>query len=219
MVHQINIFIHVVTGILALLIGIIPLISAKGGNIHKRFGKIFLVLMLVVIVTAVIGLIFYRNRPFLIVLTMMAAYQAFTGLRAIQTKENGPGKGDFLFSLLCFSYGLVFAWQLPSLNPEINMATIYYALFFLFMIMVYDMTRFVIKSGWNPKQLWLYEHIYKMIGAYTGLLSAFTGTVIVGWEPYNTIIPSTLGFLLIIVFIIKQAKSTKKSVQSNKISN
>ena len=46
----------------------------------------------------------------------------------------------------------------------------------LLLVITYDFLRYLIPSS-NYKMLWLYEHIFKMIGAFTALLSAFSGTV------------------------------------------
>ncbi len=187
------------------------MITRNGNKTHQRFGKIFLYFVLVVTITAVIGLIFYRNRPFLIVLTMLAAYQAFTGYRLTQSKDKGPGLLDFGFNLICLAYGIVFLFQLPDLNPVMQKPVIYFTLFFLFLIMLYDMIRFLARKKWNPKSLWIYEHIFKMIGAYSGLFSAFSGTVLTQWEPYNTIIPSSLCLFLIAGLIVRKI-NIKKSL-------
>ncbi len=47
-----------------------------------------------------------------------------------------------------------------------------------------------------------YEHIYKMTSAFSGLLSAFIGTVFEEYKPHSQYIPSALGVLIILGFII-----------------
>ena len=72
--HQINIFIHIFAGVLALLVGIVSFASQKGGARHAVAGRIFLGLMGAVLVTAGIGVIFFRDRPFLALLTIQTFY-------------------------------------------------------------------------------------------------------------------------------------------------
>ncbi|MDB5115703.1 MAG: hypothetical protein JWQ79_1195 [Mucilaginibacter sp.] len=48
---------------------------------------------------------------------------------------------------------------------------------------------------------WLYEHIVKMLGAFSGLLSAFSGTVFPQYQPYSQFILSILGTLITICFM------------------
>lgn len=65
--------------------------------------------------------------------------------------------------------------------------------------------------------MWLYEHIFKMIGAFTVLLSVFTGTVFENYQPYSQFLPSVFGTLLQIGFItyyVIQYKQNKKFKQS-----
>lgn len=45
------------------------------------------------------------------------------------------------------------------------------------------------------------EHIFKMVSAFSGLLSAFTGTVFLTYQPYSHFLPSVFGMLIIVIFI------------------
>jgi hypothetical protein len=67
-------------------------------------------------------------------------------------------------------------------------------------IILYDMLRYFIAKD-KYKMLWLYEHIFKMIGAFTALLAAFSRTVFAKYQPYSQILPSAIGILLQIGFI------------------
>ena len=58
--HQINIFIHILAGIIGMFIAIGAYSSAKGGTSHRRFGRIFLILMAILIVTAFNGVLFFQ---------------------------------------------------------------------------------------------------------------------------------------------------------------
>jgi cation transporter-like permease len=41
-----------------------------------------------------------------------------------------------------------------------------------------------------------------MLGAYTAVVSAFAGTVLEKWQPYSQMIPSILGVVAMLGFII-----------------
>ena len=71
----------------------------------------------------------------------------------------------------------------------------------LISIITYDFLRYFISAS-RYKDIWLYEHIYKMIGAFTALLAAFSGTVFFDYQPYSQFLPSILGTLLAIGFMI-----------------
>lgn len=78
---------------------------------------------------------------------------------------------------------------------------IYSTLGALFTVISYDLIRYLIPNSKYGK-LWFYEHIYKMIGAFTALLAAFIGTVFASYQPYSQILPSVLGVILQIGFLI-----------------
>jgi len=63
--------------------------------------------------------------------------------------------------------------------------------------------------------LWFYEHIYKMVAAFTALLAAAEGTLFPDYTPYSQFLPSVFGTLLAIGFIIyfyKKRKHSKKTM-------
>jgi len=59
--------------------------------------------------------------------------------------------------------------------------------------------------------MWLYEHIFKTMGAFTALLSAFSSTVLYSYQPYSQFLPSVFGTLLQIGFIVYYLIQFKKS--------
>jgi hypothetical protein len=70
----------------------------------------------------------------------------------------------------------------------------------LLSVIAYDFIRYLIPVS-TYGNLWFYEHIYKMIGAFTALLAAFSGTVFPSYKPYSQVLPSVIGVLLQIGFI------------------
>ena len=82
------------------------------------------------------------------------------------------------------------------------------------MIIAYDFIRYLIPKE-SYQKIWLYELIYKMIGAFTALLSAFSGTVFENYQPYSQFLPSVFGTLLQIGFIIYYVRKNRapKSVE------
>ena len=64
LLHKTNIIIHILAGSIALILGIIALIARKGGKSHRKSGDLFLLLLIVVIGTGLVGVfIFGRNGP------------------------------------------------------------------------------------------------------------------------------------------------------------
>ncbi len=193
MLHNINIFIHVLFGLTAIGIGIMPYISKKGGQQHRRFGCLFLILMAVVIITALNGVLLFRDRPFLTVVTFQSFYMSYSGFRVLKTKENGFEWVDFLVMLLVGMVGIGFMIKMKSANIVWNAGIVYYLLGYLFLVIAFDMLRFLKPNLIKSKRFWIYDHTYKMTSAFTALFSAGVGTVLSGWEPYSQIVPAMLG--------------------------
>jgi len=94
--HSVNIFVHVTIGLLAIVVGLIPYVTKKGGKQHRRFGRLFIVLMSIVILTALSGVFFFRDRPFLTIVTLLSFYTTYSGYRVLKTKEKGFTFRDFV---------------------------------------------------------------------------------------------------------------------------
>ncbi len=199
--HQLNIIIHVTSGTAALFLGLLALISKKGRRVHKKSGLIFLVLIAIVILTALMGVFAFEANGFLIALTMLSGYQAFSGYRVLKSKSNKPKTLDILIALLTLSSGLYFLYYFDSIGMIWSPVIIYSTVGALFAMIAYDFLRYLIKAE-RYKKIWLYEHIYKMIAAFTALLAAFIGTVLPQYHPYSQFLPSIFGTLLAIGSIL-----------------
>ena len=207
--HQFNIFIHVIAGTLGILVGVLPFLVKKGSKRHIHYGRIFLILIGITILTAFNGILFFRDRPFLTLITLVSMYSAISGYRAIKYKEAGPGMWDLLLVVVMIIAEALFIQKIRSSNLVWNLGVIYYTVGFLSFYLVYDILRItrIIKST----RLWLLEHIVKITGAYSALFTAAAGTVLAFWEPYNQIFSAMLGSLMLIsvvtLYIIKWRKT------------
>lgn len=195
MFQQFNIITHVIAGSLALLIGLIPIFSKKGSTIHRRYGQVFLAFMFITILTAAIGALFFRSRPFLTVITLQSGYLSFAGYRILQTKTKGPTIMDLLASIFLLFIASRFLLRVGGDEVVWDQSVVLYLLGFLFMVGSYDVLRFFWRS---LARYWLLEHIFKMTAAYIALFSAFAGTVLAAWQPYSQILPSVIGTVWIV---------------------
>src|SRR5438034_3561536 len=84
--------VHVAAGTLALVVAPIPMLTAKGGGTHRRWGQVYFWAMAVVAVTAVI-LAAWRPVVFLALLAVFSFYSAFYGYRALFRKRPREGQG------------------------------------------------------------------------------------------------------------------------------
>lgn len=199
-VHHLNILLHVVFGSLALVVGLGPLLTTKGGRAHRRWGQAFLLLAGVVLASAILGLVVFNFRPFLSVIVLLSVYQAVSGYRVLHTRTTGPTWPDGVFSGLFLLGGLLFLCALPRIHLVWSPVVIYSTLGVLLTMTVYDLSRFGWLAYWQ-RSAWLYEHIWKMVSTYAALLSAFTGTVLAAYQPYSQFVPSLLGTLVALLFL------------------
>jgi len=208
LIHKINIAVHIAAGSLALIIGLIAIIAIKGKKLHRRTGRLFLFLMSIVILTGLIGVFIYGRNAFLLVITVLSGYQAFSGYRAIKAKSNIPKFTDVFVCLISLISVLYFLYYFKSIGMIWSPVIIYSTVGWLFFMIIYDLGRYFIPTK-TYGNLWLYEHILKMVSAFTGLLSAFSGTVFPQYQPYSQFIPSILGTLTAICFMIAVANRKK----------
>ena len=217
MVHEINIFIHVTAGVLALVVGIVSFTSRKGSLVHVRAGRGFLGLIGMVLCTAAIGVLFFIDRPFLGLLTIQSLYMAASGYRATVYKKMGPGRIELMLVICLLACGGLFVWNLHQANILWSSGIIYYTLSVLFTVGLYDTLRIFKVLDWQ--HAWLPEHFIKMTTAYGALLSAGLGTLMPGLGPYTQILPSVLATMLILGVTWKYRKAFRgtESIVSQQI--
>lgn len=207
-IHKINIAVHIVAGSSALIVGLMALIVNKGKKLHRLTGRLFLMLMSVVILTGLIGVFVFRRNAFLLVITVLSGYLAFSGYRVIKARSNVPKVIDIsicLLSLISVSY---FLYYFKSIGMIWSPVIIYSTVGYLFLMIAYDCGRYFIPTK-TYANFWIYEHILKMVSAFSGLLSAFSGTVFPQYQPYSQFIPSILGALTAICFMIHVSRRKK----------
>ncbi|HEY6900580.1 MAG TPA: hypothetical protein VI233_08055 [Puia sp.] len=201
MLHKANIFIHVLCGSIALLLGVLALVSGKGGRLHRKVGDAFLVFLAVVIVTGFVGVFVFKRNTFLLVITVLSGYFGFSGYRVLGSRSNRVRWPDVAVAMASLGAVSYFLYYFRSIGMIWSPVIIYSTVGTLLLVVVYDFVRYLIPAG-RYGRLWLYEHIFKMIGAFSALLSAFSGTVFYRYQPYSQFLPSVLGTLLQIGFII-----------------
>ena len=209
-IHKINIAVHIAAGSSALVVGLMALIVKKGKKLHRLTGRLFLILMTIVILTGLIGVFVFGRNTFLLVITVLSGYQAFSGYRVIKAKSSSPKFIDIGICLLSLVSMLYFLYYFRSIGMIWSPVIIYSTVGWLFLMIVYDLGRYFIPTKIYGN-LWIYEHILKMVSAFTGLLSAFSGTVFPQYQPYSQFVPSILGTLAAICFMIAVPNRKKRA--------
>ncbi|MBD2701626.1 hypothetical protein IC229_13325 [Spirosoma sp. BT702] len=207
--HTLNIFTHILFGTLALVIGLIAIFFQNNVRRHIRFGRYFLYCLRIVVGTAFIGIIFFRSNPFLLMLTLLGGYVGYSGYRAIRLKERKSPFTDVLITIGVLVAGGLYLRSMQLAGGNWSPTVVYSTLSALALVCGYDL----LKYFWLHKQLktwWLYEHIYKMLSAYSAIFSAFAGTVLPHYKPYSQVLPSILCIWAIIYFIWKRARTRRR---------
>lgn len=195
--HQINILLHVIAGSSALLLGTVAIFSRKGKPLHKLAGKWFLAFMSVVILTGLVGVFVFKVNTFLLVITLSSGYQGFSGYRVLQTKSNKPFLLDISAIVITLSSCAYFLYYFKLIGMYWHPVIIYSTVGYLLALITYDLLKYLIPAQ-RYGRLWFKEHIVKIIGAFSALLSAFSGTVLDVYQPYSQILPSAICFWLMI---------------------
>ncbi len=157
------------------------------------------------IVTAVIGIV-AEFRAFLGVITMLAAYEAYSGYRVLSVRSRGLRLQDAAVAIAALTAAALFVIYLRSVHVPWSPVIIYSTLGTLVIVALYDLVRFAFPARWLART-WFYEHLVKMMGAYTAIVSAFSGTVFAKWQPYSQMAPSIAGTVAMIGFIAYHARA------------
>jgi len=212
--HKSNIILHVLTGTVALVLGIVALLSIKGGKVHNKSGRLFLTLIFVVILTGLIGVFIFGRNVFLLVITILSGYVSFSGYRILKFKTNTPLLIDIMIAIISVLVLVYFLYYIESIGMIWSPIVIYSTVGALTFVISYDFMRYLIPTKKYKKyKIWLYEHIYKMTSAFAALLSAFSGTVLEEYQPHSQYLPSLLGLLIVIGFMVYVKKYGLKRIR------
>lgn len=207
-IHNLNVVVHIVAGSCALLVGLVPLFAAKGGSVHKSWGRAFVWITSINLLTAILGSIFFDSPGPLVAATMSAVYQYLSSLRALALKGTGPGWIDALLALVGICAGVLLLSRISQSSASWTPAIGYSVLGYAVAVAVYDLSRHFWSTKWLAKAR-LLDHGVKMTGAYFAMMSAGFGNVFRSWQPYSQFGPSVLGTLVTIAFIVRY-----RSIQS-----
>lgn len=202
LIHHINIIIHVLAGTIALLTGLTALSVTKGGKLHIQFGRYFTRMIVIVILTGLIGIFIFRRNNFLLVITLLSAYNCFSGIRALRLNGRRPDPIDYLAPVIVTASALYYLYYIQAAGLYWSPVIIYSTIGALFLVTTYDLLKWAMPSPFLQKAV-MYEHVYKMISAFSAITSAFSGTVLSQYKPYSQFLPSVIGMICIIITFIR----------------
>jgi len=209
-IFSIVLAVHIVCGLVCTLAGLVPLLTRKGGQAHRRAGRLFVWAMGVLLGAAWLMTALHFSIYFL-ALSAMATLGLFSGVRVLRRKRPDILSADRATGLdWAVTVGIisVSAWTLfASLGEGTGGSrTVSIALAASGLVYGgYDIWRFCQPTAWPfTPRLWLYEHLVKMIGAYSAVMAAFAGNFIHFIPaPWSQLWPSILFQLLAIAWIIR----------------
>jgi hypothetical protein len=169
---------HILAGFMAFFIAPVPLLTAKGGQTHRRWGKIYFWAMAVVAATAMV-LALWRPILFLAFIAVFSFYFAFRGYRVLSRKRPLQGEGpraiDWAAAVLAL-LGSVALIVLGIVRPspvwvQLSVVAIVFGVIGV-AIAASDLWKFIHPPA--DQNFWWYAHMGGMIGSYIAAVSAFS---------------------------------------------
>lgn len=213
-----TLILHITCGLAASLAGIVPIFTRKGSRLHRLSGRLFAGLMATLLACAWLMTALHFSSYFL-ALSATATMTLFSGVRVLQRKrpdlrrEDRAKPLDWTVTLTVVGIGLwvlflVISGQTGDL-AAVSSALAYGAL----MYGGWDLWRFARPTDWPfSPNLWNYEHLAKMLGAYGAVLAAFSGNFLTFLPaPWSQLWPSilfqTVTVLWIAFLIVRRRRS------------
>lgn len=169
---------HILAGFVAFFIAPVPLLTAKGGKTHRRWGKIYFWAMAVVAASAMV-LAMWRPVLFLAFVAVFSFYFAFRGYRVLSRKYplqgQGPGAIDWAGAVLaCLGSMALIVLGVVRPNPvwaQLGVVAVAFGIIGV-VLSANDIWRFLHPP--TDKKFWWYAHMGGMIGSYIAAVSAFS---------------------------------------------
>ena len=162
---------HIALGGLALLSGLIPMLTKKGSTIHRRAGLVYFYAMLGVVVTAAaicLPRIHEYKMHFLLTIAVFSFYLAYTGKRVLELRTGNYQVID----------KIVLGATLLSIVVMFLLQNLILAIFGILLLRLCYVDMKIYLYWDEPKrkehsEFIMKSHIGKMIGAYIATITAF----------------------------------------------
>jgi uncharacterized membrane protein len=208
--HLLNILIHILAGSAAIVLGLVLLAKPKDAILHRRRGRVFVLLTLVVCLSAAIGNAVFRFMPLFAVLTVLVSYQLLSGWHVIYTRAAGPNAVDagLLLGAAAITAMLMRRLFADGAMVDASASVVASTLAAVAMLLAYDAARWLFPRRWHAT-LWRYEHIYKILGCLFGMLSAAVGNTVKVGQPWPQLAPSVVGLIAVVWCIVRTHRQTR----------
>lgn len=172
-------FVHALFGTIALIVAPLAMVSRKGGDWHRRWGKAYFWSMAAVAATAIVlGVL--RSNWVMAMVAVFSFHMIASGYRALHLKRLHEGqRPQRIDRIIMLTAGIVngglFLWGAAGLalghrgsGPLIFLVFGLVGIFFVWR----DAQRFHRES--HDKREWLYAHMIGFLGGYIATVSAFS---------------------------------------------
>lgn len=218
MIFQPTLALHISCGLLAAAAGFLPIVTRKGSRLHRLSGWIFTGLMAVMLACAWVMTALHFNAYFA-ALTATATITVFSGVRVLKRKRPDLRRSeraravDWILTLIVVGVGL---WVLALIvlgqagdKAAVSAAVVYGALTYG----CWDLWRFARPTDWPFfPDLWTYEHLVKMLGAYGAVMSAFSGNFLtVLPTPWSQLWPTLFFQPLALIWVLAIALQRRRA--------
>ena len=114
-IYTLILSIHIVAGSISLFFGTINMLIKKGGEIHRKAGRVFVVSMMLTGISALI-MSQLKPNPFLFIIGVFTIYLVGTADRCSKPLKDKPLLIDWVYSLSMFVFADIFIlWGIISL--------------------------------------------------------------------------------------------------------
>lgn len=175
---SIFLYVHIVAGFSALLLGLVAMLTTKGQQWHNKAGLIYFWSMMIVALTStIISLTSTPVNLFLLVVGIFSFYLTFTGYRSTKVKDSPPQLLDkgvtalMLLTTLVMVILAIYDWINGS-----GRLTIILGIFGTIGGTLAIADLLVYKNGLDHPREWMLRHLGRMSGAYLATFTAFAVT-------------------------------------------
>lgn len=199
---------HIISGFTALVVAPLAMIAKKGGDGHRRWGKVFFYAMAVVASTAIIiGIL--RPNVLLALVAVMSFHMVASGYRALYHKRVHEGQRAGRWDLILQGgagavNGGLFIWGFTKLvlGHRDNGSILFLVFGLIGSLFVWrNMQRFYKRS--HDKHEWLFAHMTGFLGGYIATISAFSAVNMGFIKPVwlQWLWPTIMGAPLIFIWV------------------
>jgi uncharacterized membrane protein len=205
------IYIHVITGTLAMIAGTVSMIAKKGGKIHKKSGLVFFYSLLISdVISLFVSVMPEHESPFLFCIGVFTLYLIVGGYLVLRYKQQTVNLfWDKILSTTMLITGIGMILYPIIQFGKFNIVLGVFGIVGIIMSFI-DFARYRNKTKLREQYLQL--HLSKMIGGFIASVTAFivaNGVIsgLIGW-----LSPGAIGIMVIAYWTIKLNRK-RKSVQ------